>query len=137
MTMSGRGARRGFLSLFLFAGTSGLLNKVSASLADRGTRPDDVADRLISLIADRQGAATIGQEYLRLRPTEARTEELLTLLGDIMTQAEAVTPRGDLGRILEDRRRSDFAQQRIVKLGGWILSETECRLCALAALARV
>jgi len=39
-----------------------------------------------------------------------------------------------LHELMRAQQRQDFEHDRVVKVQGWILSETEVRLCALAAL---
>ena len=46
----------------------------------------------------------------------------------------AKAERGKLRELLLAQQRQDFEHGRIVKVQGWILSETEARLCTLAAL---
>ena len=90
-----------------------------------------MARRLADLIDDREAAATVGHAYLFEHPGERQTETLLALLGDGNSQ----DLRGkDLATWLRRRQIDDFAAGHTVELNGWILSETEARLCALAAL---
>ena len=64
----------------------------------------------------------LGRAYLRRYPDEASQRRLARLVpGDPVLRARQV--------------RADFAAGRVVTLGGWVLSRTECRYCALHALA--
>jgi hypothetical protein len=64
----------------------------------------------------------LGRAYLRRYPDEASQGRLAGLVpSDPVRRARRV--------------RADFAAGRVVSLGGWVLSRTECRYCALHALA--
>ena len=66
--------------------------------------------------------AALGRAYLRRYPDEAFQRRLATLVpGDPVLRARQV--------------RADFAAGKVVSLGGWVLSRTECRYCALHALS--
>jgi hypothetical protein len=80
---------------------------------------DDV--RSASLFADPAAARAIGAAYLRAYPNDA-------LRG---VHATARLPRAEIAARVCD----DFAAGRVVMVNGWMLSETEARLCAWANLA--
>jgi hypothetical protein len=64
----------------------------------------------------------LGQAYLQHHPDEASQSRLARLVpADPVHRASLV--------------RADFAAGKVVTLGGWVLSRTECRYCALQALA--
>jgi hypothetical protein len=98
--------------------------------------PDPAVERLVSLFKHRDSARAIGSAYLALRPEEADAEDLVQLIsnasGDPMVTAHAT--EAELRAWLRRRQAHDFANGRIVKLDGWLLSATEVRLCALTAL---
>jgi len=93
--------------------------------------------RLTALLAHSESAKVIGGEYLRNYPQEANLD---LLLGQVASRMAAST--GALLSMNDQRLRegvdglvrADFAADRIVKVRGWVLSATEARLCALAAL---
>jgi hypothetical protein len=66
----------------------------------------------------------VGREYLGAAPAENDPALLRKLLGNVRS-AEG----------LDALVRADFAIGNIVQLRGWVLSRTEARWCALAALA--
>jgi hypothetical protein len=64
----------------------------------------------------------LGQAYLRRYPEEASQSRLAGLV-----------PADPVARTRQVR--ADFAVGQVVILNGWVLSRTECRYCALHALA--
>ncbi len=77
------------------------------------------------------GAAAVGRAWLRTHPAEADPERLAaSLCADC--EATTATLRAALGR----RHRADFERNRLERVGGWTLSDTECRLYALLALVQ-
>lgn len=94
--------------------------------------------RLARIFRASAGAREIGAAYLRSRPTEADRGALVMLLanqpGDLARWR--VTGTRALRQDLAIRCCDDFARGRIVAIRGWVLSQTEARLCALATLGR-
>jgi hypothetical protein len=93
--------------------------------------------RLTALLAHSESAKVIGGEYLRNYPQEANLDLLLGQIASRMAaNAVGLLTMNDqrLREGLDGLVRADFAADRIVKLRGWVLSATEARLCALAAL---
>lgn len=93
--------------------------------------------RLAALLTHKESAKVIGIAYVQKYPQEAGVRILL----DQIASSPAVGDVGlfgaadqNLRELLERMIREDFAVDRVVKLQGWILSATEARLCALAAL---
>ncbi len=99
-------------------------------------------DRLLLSLADffksRESAIKIGQAYLRNAPAEADVNRLIELVSLSQPEHRLELAHAQVARrreLLVRQQREDFRCGRIVKVEGWILSETEARLCALAALA--
>jgi hypothetical protein len=95
-----------------------------------------MARRLSALFEQPLSARSIGTAYLQTAPHEAESERLLALLCpgadaqcDLM-QASTEELRSHFRR----QRREDFARGQTVLVRGWVLSETEARLCALTCL---
>lgn len=65
----------------------------------------------------------LGRAYLHLYPEEASPSRLARLI-----------PADPVLRTIQVR--ADFAAEKVVILDGWILSQTECRYCALHALTQ-
>jgi len=78
-------------------------------------------------------ATDLGVEYLSRFPDEASRNALLARLQGLVPAASLLASDGD-DAPLRARVRQDFVDGDLVRLGGWRLSRTELRLCALAAL---
>jgi hypothetical protein len=105
-----------------------------------GRRPSlgpqaDAARRLVrSVLGDPRAASRFGLACLEALPERPASAAALTgtILGaDGMTGRE---PAAAADRV-RSRIRADFAQGAIMSVEGWLLSATEARLYALAALA--
>jgi hypothetical protein len=79
---------------------------------------------------------TIGRACLEALPTIEASKAFLTriILGDIRAGAGDCSSRSVLVRKIRQRSREDFRDGRIVTVDGWMLSLTETRVYALAAL---
>ncbi len=83
---------------------------------------------------DRESAVVIGRLYRAAVPSESEPRTLARLVSaslGIDISAAADVPQ--LQRRITRRVRADFYERRIANVGGWILSQTEARLCALLA----
>ncbi len=130
--------RRLFLRLVVGLSALGLIRpaRAWATLVER-TAPEPLASKLANAVIQKDSAAVVGREYLRRVPEEADVHRLVDWIcafhgGEREDLLEA--GQQELRERLRDQQRQDFENGRIVKLQGWILSETEVRLCALAAL---
>ena len=91
-------------------------------------RPDvDTAKSIVRLLPDRESAAIVGEYYLDTRPQERDVGVLVSCIKG---------RRKNLRDLLHASIKTDFDRGQVVQVNGWVLSETEARLCALAALAR-
>jgi len=103
------------------------------ALAARAT-PDELADRLRTLLYDREAARRLGRLYVRQVPTEddPRILARLTVASSEAQQVAAIAlDRTSLHHRLDAQVRGDFVSGATVQLDGWVLSRTEARLCAL------
>lgn len=94
--------------------------------------PDEVRARqaLAMLFSDIDAARALGYAYIRTGPSGADKAALLAELGAMF----ASSSRRKLRRTVNARRERDFRRQDLAIVDGWVLSATEARLCALAAL---
>lgn len=93
-------------------------------------------ERLARLLEHRESARIVGREYLLAAPEEANPEVLVSLVAERLQAPDpSLSGVGDreLRRMAALGVLADFEEGRTVKLDGWVLSETEARLCALAA----
>jgi hypothetical protein len=98
---------------------------------------DPLASSLANFFTHRQSAAIIGFEYLRYIPEEANIHLLVNLICSFRPERWAELANINMEEyreLLILQQRDDFQHNRMVRIHGWILSETEARLCALAAL---
>ena len=95
------------------------------------------ADRLVAVLGRPASAAVVGRAYLAAHPAEAKRDWLAERLSADLRCHDCHPARSDAGRLragLARQLRADFGQSRVVRVDGWVLSLTEARLCALAAL---
>lgn len=128
--------RRGFLLGALGMGGSALWRLGGwPALPGPSTSP---GERLRGLLAHEDSARLIGRAYLRVAPTEARPDVLTALVAERLPGGRrALDDAGgdDLRELVARGTARDFAEERTVVVDGWVLSCTEARLCALAALS--
>lgn len=97
------------------------------------------AMRLAGVLRHPDGAALLGRLYLAESPREADAARLVALIGAALGPAlKPVSAATDaaLRAGLDERIRNDFIGGDMVMVGGWLLSITEARLCALVSLLR-
>jgi len=129
-------SRRRFLCILLGIGAVAFVSPAGRSLrSDRVDIGDGRANELARLFKNRRSAETVGLEYLKQAPEE---RDVNLLLGRLLEGGEAhrrtfmAAEASRQREMLRRQVRDDFARGRVVKVGGWILSLTETRLCALA-----
>lgn len=130
--------RRSFLGTLFSLGAILLLQPlICFLLRDRSRRPDLLSLELASFFHHKESARTIGLEYLRMMPNEADAGRLTRLICSRWQSSYdgmTVLDPANMKRLILRQQRDDFEKGRILNVRGWILSETEVRLCALAAL---
>jgi hypothetical protein len=95
-----------------------------------------VASKLTEILPHRDSAAAVGREYLKIAPLEADVSRLIDLIvsPEKSIGAQSRTDAEALAESLRAKQRDDFEQGRTVLIQGWMLSQTEARLCALVSL---
>lgn len=138
--MSVFATRRSFLHELAFSVAFLFARPLHVVLREHSSSADNrLMLRLASVLEHRESAAIIGEEYLRCVPEEHNVDVLVDLVcspgggeqRELMYSGDAKALRA----ILSSRQRDDFANDRTIMVQGWILSTTEVRLCALAALS--
>ena len=112
----------------------------SLGLATGQLSGSQVAGLLNILVPDMAAAGRFGQSYLTAHPVERDFQQLAdSVLGSLRlpTTAEAVDSNPKPVLIARARQVviDDYVAGRVVEIDGWVLSITEARLYALAALA--
>lgn len=88
---------------------------------------------LASLVAGRPAARRLGRAYLGVAAERCPRAIDRALRARLAATGHDDTLDG-LGRAVRSAISEDFAASRTVLVDGWLLAETECRLCALSAL---
>lgn len=89
---------------------------------------------LKNIISNQSSAASLGKIYLEQRPHEANLEDLIEILVNGIPQWNhwlTTTNQQQINETLLKNIQSDYTNFRIINLHGWLISETESRLCAL------
>ena len=138
MTVYAGMTRRTFLR-FLFwlpaAGLNQVTNLVPNTLSSLAIDP--IAESLATFFTNVESAKIVGREYLRCRPKEREIVLLVELICSFRAERHTELAKADVEKrreVLQLQHRQDFERGRVVTVHGWILSETEVRLFALAAL---
>lgn len=124
-------------ALLRLASGLGLLAALPATPLAATPDGPGLAQRLAGIFRHRDSAARIGARYLAQHPGEADIGRLVSRIlpdPDQRRQAERSDPP-DVHGLLRQRIAADFATARTACVEGWILSETEARLMALAHLS--
>ena len=124
----------GMLAAFALA-SAGLFMGSRAQNAPNKLAPAHLA--LLTLLENPRDAYAIGLAYLRILSPDERSADYLVKETLTSVSLGMRTPRRlrMIGRLVNERMRHDFAEGAVVTVDRWILSVTEARLYALAALA--
>jgi predicted protein tyrosine phosphatase len=137
MSRTGEIERRAFLRGLGSAAALGLAAPALVTCLAGCGRSGALAVALSDFFADPESARAVGREFLEGFPDEADAGTLVARLAGAQRpawEALAATQPERLAEALRARHREDFAHERVLRIRGWVLSETEVRLCALAAL---
>jgi len=94
---------------------------------------------LIEMLDHHHSARVVGQAYLEARPADCDVVKLTGRIGSALGSRRspehlAANPE-ELRRALRETVLQDYSTGRWVSLNGWLVSETEGRLCALRCIA--
>jgi hypothetical protein len=124
--VSGVLTRRRFLLLIAAsAGASAAAWRLLVDDRPTGVRPTGV---LAELFDDYAAARAVGREYLKSHAEEEGKQRLIVLLS-----LREDLPPAFLRERMRAAVRADYTESRVVLVGGWYLSFSEARLCALTA----
>jgi hypothetical protein len=129
--------RRRVLQLLVASSGLCVAGVVPMQLRWCGDRHRTLRVRLLDSLYHGESARAIGHRFLSRHPEEGNAAVLErhiteSIPGGAMRLVAAKDE--ELRRCLATRVRQDFVEDRVVRIDGWILSSTEVRLCALAAL---
>jgi hypothetical protein len=130
-----RVGRREFLAGVGGAAVAGLFGSALAPLS--GARDASLERALVNLLSDPPAAAAIGREWLAQAPVEADAARLVEgVAGGRLPEWRALAAGGAPGlrAAVRERHAEDLAAGRVASVRGYLLSQTEVRLCALADL---
>lgn len=103
-----------------------------------------LADHLLQAFPQRQSLQVIGNAYRRDQASGAPAckacmpdafHDFLRHLDLSEDQLRSLTPAA-MRTVVEEGNARDFSEGRIIGVEGWLLGETEARLCEVAALHR-
>ena len=129
--------RRNFIRFCACLGISSLFSSAAADPKCCLGLPDGMVCKLLGVLSNRFSAGEIGLAYLARAKVSKNPVVIADSIFHDVTRTKGATFAQDseIGVLLRARVREDFGQGRTIRVGGWVLSETEVRLCALAATA--
>jgi hypothetical protein len=129
--------RRGLITAAIGGGVTWLGGRMLFLVAGGGrVRSMSGSGTLVALCSDLSYPRTIGKACLETLPPIEASKAALTrvILADIRATGRDGSSASALAHIIRDQSRDDFRDGRIVTVDGWMLSLTETRIYALAAL---
>ena len=127
-------SRRQFFQTILVAGLWTAGGKAFAGHAQQALDSKTTA-MLTSMLGNTESARTVGNAYLRANPNDADRALLEGNLSDSSARNGRCVDQRRLRSAIISRVRSDYEFGQVVRVDGWILSQTEARLCALVTLS--
>ena len=125
--------RRRFTALLVGLVGAGGLGVAGVRLAESGSSRVKRGAR--GFFRDLSSVERVGKEYLARHPVENNEQALMEKILGTGLETGFWTSGAEIRRQLQEQIRRDFAENRTMDLHGWILSETEVRICALLACA--
>jgi len=102
---------------------------------ENGSGEGGLGRALVSLLDDTDSAKVIGLEYIELVPDESSSAVLIQALIENTNEETLLGYSGDqLREWVLASIQADFSADRSVLVERWLLSATECRLCALSTI---
>ena len=137
--------RRALLNALLALPLLGTASGAASALQGGKSEASVGAGLAGAIFSNRRSAAILGHAYLLQRPEEADVDRLealilspenLAALSDVGFETDdiAAAPPVTLKKAFQSLRRRDFEEGQVLQIDDCMLSITELRLCALAAL---
>jgi hypothetical protein len=130
-------SRRSLLATAIGGGAAWLIGGVSFLVSYRGRVGSmSGSSTFAAFFGDLGYSRTIGEACLKALPTVEASQGCLTraIFGDMWDADRDCLSARALVQAIRERSRVDFRDGRIVTVDGWMLSLTETRVYALAAL---
>jgi len=131
--------RRTFIKYALCATATASIGPGCGS--DRPPSLKEITRYLAGLLRHPEAAGQLGRKYIEIDSAvkslslEQLTKMVLQDIG-LDNMKEPDTRLEEIGKMLTNKVRQDFADETVVIVDGWLLSKTEARLCALLHLYR-
>lgn len=90
--------------------------------------------RWIDALSGAINAKELGVEYLTRYPGEGDRATLISTLSTLVSPFSLFSESGGSAESLRAGIHRDFVEGHVVDMGGWLLSRSELRVCALAAV---
>lgn len=131
-------SRRFFLKGLACSASIPLLNLSSNNVWGSSLVPSGILHLdLIKMLRFPDSAKVIGRKYLQTCSDTADVKVLARLIyqeGTPVSNDRQYHQLSELNEFVQARIRKDFEDERVVLVEGWVLSQTEARLYALASL---
>jgi hypothetical protein len=123
--------------LAFFLGSFGANFTLANRVLSTECEPETIARKFVATLKNSKDAAWLGRQYLKCMPGEADIYFLLRSLtcnSKVHSNAMRNLDIQSLRRYLNTKQCEEYDSGRIFNLNGWILSRSEARIYALAAL---
>jgi len=130
-------SRRSLLATVIGGGATWLIGGASFPVSFRGRVGSMSGSRTFAaFLGDLGYSRTIGEACLKALPAVEASKGCLTraVFGNMLEADRECLSARALAQAVRERSRDDFRDGRIVTVDGWMLSLTETRVYALAAL---
>jgi hypothetical protein len=132
-------SRRRFVKSLLVTWASASSLTWPLAMAERAPTSADSPAWLLATTGDPSAASRLGQAYLATRPDEHDVDLLTGLIEERLSQSAGPNSArlerpADIAKALMRLVRTDYIQNNVINLEGWVLSQTEARLYALSAV---
>jgi hypothetical protein len=131
--------RRALLKAFLAAWTTSCATRWQVTLADTEPSTNGCPDWLLRITGRRDAVLRLGRAYLEAHSEGKDTERLLASVDQALAglQGENSRPPEDSAQMITALKRvvrDEYIGDQVTLLQGWVVSLTEARLYALAAM---
>lgn len=131
--------RRAFLQSILTTWATTCCFPWLGTWASEGSQTNDSPAWLEAITGQREATSRIGQAYLETHRAEQDPDHLLSLIDEALVNLPGIDTHqlkdpAQIAEALKRVVRTDYINNEVVNLLGWVLSVTEARLYALVAV---